>query len=317
MGQGYRTFIAKAVFDITTTRALIERLAIDQPLRRLRGWTEVREVPSEATFSRAFAEFADSALPSRLHEALLEKTVQEHLVGHVSRDSTAIEGREKPTPKPPPPAKPKRKRGRPRKGEQRPPKEPRRLERQQDMSLPEMLDDLPHDCDVGTKRNAKGHQESWIGYKLHIDAADGSIPISCILTSASVHDSQVAIPLATMTGARVTNLYDLMDCAYDAPEIKAHSESLGHVAIIDVNPRRDAERKQALKTEAQAQRTVGYEYPKDVRYHERSTVERVNGRLKDEFAARHVRVRGHAKVLCHLMFGILALTVDQLVRLLN
>ena len=30
-----------------------------------------------------------------------------------------------------------------------------------------MIDDLPHACEVGTKRNAKGYQESWIGYKLH------------------------------------------------------------------------------------------------------------------------------------------------------
>ena len=67
-----------------------------------------------------------------------------------------------------------------------------------------MLDDLPQSCAVGTKRNAKGYQESWIGYKLHIDAADGGIPLSCILTSASVNDSQVAIPLATMTAARGT-----------------------------------------------------------------------------------------------------------------
>ena len=42
----------------------------------------------------------------------------------------------------------------------------------------------------------------------------------------------------------------------------------------------------------------------------------VNTRLKDEFGGRNVRVRGHAKVLCHLMFGILALTVDQLMRLI-
>ena len=233
---------------------------------------------------------------------------------HLSRDSTAIEGREKPTPKPKLAAKPKRKRGRPRKGEQRPPKEPRRLERQQEMSLPEMLDDLPGECDIGVKRNAKGHQGFWIGYKLHVDVADGGIPISCILSSASLHDSQVAIPLATMSAARVTNLYDLMDSAYEAPEIRQHSESLGHVAIIDVNPRRCAERKQQLKTETQAQRTVGYVYPKQRRYRERSTVERLNSRLKDEFGARQVRVRGHAKVLCHLMFGILALTVDQLLH---
>ena len=155
-------------------------------------------------------------------------------------------------------------------------------------------------------------------YKLHIDAADGGIPLSCILTSASVNDSQVAIPLATMTAERVTNLYDLMDAAYDAAEIRAHSESLGHVPIIDVNPRNNsATFKQELKQEAKAKRTLGQPYAKDVRYRERSTVERVNGRLKDEFGARQVRVRGHSKVLCHLMFGVLALTVDQLLRLVN
>ena len=118
-----RAFIAKAVFQIDTTRALLERLANDRALRRLCGWESIRAIPSEATFSRAFAGFAEGALPSRLHEALIEHTMQEQLVGHVSRDATAIEGREKATPKPQQPAKPKRKRGRPRKGEERP-KEP-------------------------------------------------------------------------------------------------------------------------------------------------------------------------------------------------
>ena len=185
------------------------------------------------------------------------------------------------------------------------------------MTLPQMLADLPQVCDVGSKRNAKGHQQSWVGYKLNIDAADGGIPLSCILTSASLHDSQVAIPLATMTATRVTNLYDLMDSAYDAAEIRAYSESLGHVPIIDVNPRRDAALKWELKREAQANRSAGHVPAKQVRYRERSTVERVNSRLRDEFGGRQIRVRGHAKVLCHLMFGILALTVDQLLHLVN
>lgn len=43
-------------------------------------------------------------------------------------------------------------------------------------------------------------------------------------------------------------------------------------------------------------------------------VERVNGRLRDEFGGRHVRVRGNPKVRCHLIFGMLALTVDRLMR---
>ena len=46
-------------------------------------------------------------------------------------------------------------------------------------------------------------------------------------------------------------------------------------------------------------------------------IRRVNGRLKDDFGARHLRVRGHKKVYAHLMFGVLALCVDQIVRLLN
>jgi hypothetical protein len=43
----------------------------------------------------------------------------------------------------------------------------------------------------------------------------------------------------------------------------------------------------------------------------------VNDGLKDDFGGRYVRVRGHAKVLCHLMFGILALTINQLMRLVD
>ena len=51
-------------------------------------------------------------------------------------------------------------------------------------SLAEMKADLPKVCNVGTKRNSKGYKTTWIGYKFHIDASDGNIPISCLLTSA-------------------------------------------------------------------------------------------------------------------------------------
>jgi hypothetical protein len=225
-----RAFVAKAVLDLPTTSGLIERLAVDAVLRRLCGFERASEVPSESTFSRAFADFAASALPSRVHEALIKKTHKDRLVGHIARDATAIAAREKPVRAvPAAPAAPKRKRGRPKKGEVVAKSAPRRLERQASMTLAEMLAHLPTCCNVGTKRNAKGHTTSWIGYKLHIDTADGDIPISCLLTSASVHDSQVALPLATITADRVTNLYDLMDSAYDAPEISAKSRSLGHV----------------------------------------------------------------------------------------
>ena len=185
------------------------------------------------------------------------------------------------------------------------------------MTLEEMLADLPHHCDVGTKTNSKGFKESWIGFKFHVDAADGQIPISCILTSASTHDSQVALPLAAMTSQRVINLYDLMDAAYDAPIIRERSRLLGHVPIIDINPRRNAKLKEELRAEEKRLELLHIERPEDRRYKERTNVERVYARLKDEFGGRMIRVRGYAKLMTHLMFGILALTADQLMRLVT
>ena len=314
-----RAFVAKAVFNLATTRQLLDRLLADDLLRRLCGWESAAELPHESQFSRAFAEFAASQLPQRMHAALIEATQKERLIGHISRDSTAIEVREKPAPAAveiKPVAADKRKPGRPKKGEIVPPPEPRRIDRQREMTLDQMLGELPRLCNAGAKRNSKGYTKSWIGYKLHIDAADGQIPISCILTSASLHDSQAAIPLAEMTARRVTNLYDLMDSAYDAEAIHLHLRSLGRVAIIDRHPHGRAELKAELEAEQRRRRLLAFSTAEDLRYRERTTVERVNARLKDEFGGRTVRVRGHLKVMCHLMFGILALTADQILRLI-
>ena len=306
-----RAFVAKAVFNIPTTAHLIERLRHDKTLRRLCGWHRLGAVPGAHTFSRAFAEFAACELPSRMHEALIVATHKDRLVGHISRDATAIEVREKPV-KVQAPKRCRRKRP-PRKGE--PGWESvRRLVRQPSMTLAEMLADLPRHCATGVKPNAKGHKTFWTGFKLHLDTADGGIPVTALLTAASLHDSQVAIPLMTMTSRRLVYLYELMDPAYAAPQIDASSRALGHIPIVPEQCRRDKDLKDEMIAEAKARRTINFQTAEQLRYCERTTAERVNGRLKDEFGARFVRVRGHAKVMCHLMFGVLALTVDQLMR---
>ena len=170
-------------------------------------------------------------------------------------------------------------------------------------------------CDVGSKKNSKGYKETWIGYKLHLDVACGQIPVSCMLTSASVHDSQVAIPLMTITGARVSYLYDLMDAAYDAAAIHDHSKALGHAPIIDRNYRAQHEAKAEWAKEVERMKLIHMPDPDDRLFDFRTMAERVNARLKDEFGARVVRVRGAIKVKCHLMFGVVALAVDQILRL--
>jgi hypothetical protein len=312
-----RAYVAKAVYDLPTTRLLIDVLKGDVRLRRICGWERRSDVPEEWTFSRAFAEFTAYQLPARLHEALVKTTLGDHLIGHISRDSTAIESREKPISKPKQLPKQPKKRGRPRKGEEAPVKDPTRIERQKTMSLKEMVAELPQPCDCGTKRNAKGYKESWIGYKLHIDTADGDIPVSAILTSASVHDGQVALPLAAMTAMRVTNLYDLMDSAYDDENIREASTALGHIAIIDINPRRDVDLAILIKDENKAKRVINHPFAEDIRYRQRSSAERINSQLKDNLGGTHIRVRGNPKVFTHLMFGLLSLTALQLMRLVT
>jgi len=299
-----RAFVAKAVFGFPHTRALLDRLQIDQVMRRVCGWERAAEVPDETIFSRAFAEFAQSELPQRVHEALIVRTQAERLVGHISRDSTAIEARQKAQPKPMVAAtRPAPRFRRRKKGEPKPLEQMTRLERQCSGSLTpaQMIAELPRGCDVGCKTNSNGHKYMWVGYKLHLDVADGQVPITCLLTAASLHDSQAAVPMAEITAKRVTNLYDLMDKGYESDLIRQHSEKLGHVPIVD-RQKRGSQDYQMAPHEA-------------ARFRERTAVERVCARLKDEFGAASVRVRGAAKVMAHLMFGILALTVDQLLRL--
>lgn len=293
-----RAFVAKAVYNMPTTRALIDQLQSSPVLRRLCGWEQQREIPHESTSSRAFAEFANSELPQRVHTAMIAQHRSDRLVGHIARDSTEIDAREKPVFPPKteakePSEKPKRKRGRPKKGEEPPPPEPTRIERQVALSAEAALAELPVVCDRGSKQDSKGYRHSWIGFKLHLDVADGDIPLSAVLTSVSLHDSQVAIPMAKVTASKVTYLYDLMDSAYDAKPIWDFSHSQGRVAIIDRNPRNGE------KIEMESARAR--------RYNQRSSVERVNARLKDDFGGRTVRVRGATKIMAHLMFGILAL----------
>ena len=113
------------------------------------------------------------------------------------------------------------------------------------------------------------------------------------------------------------NLYDLMDAAYDAPQIVLHSKNLGHVPIIAKNTRRNKKKRKECEAEAKALRTINWILPEKRRYNQRSSGERVNSRFKDDFGGRMVRVRGHAKVACHLMFGILALAADSILNLVR
>ena len=104
---------------------------------------------------------------------------------------------------------------------------------------------------------------------------------------------------------------------YDVKEITEYLVGLNHVPIIDANPRRNLDLQQNLKAESKARRVLNWKPAEAIRYNQRSSAERSNARLKDEFGARNLRVKGSKKVFCHLMIGVLVLSADQLLRLIT
>jgi hypothetical protein len=303
-----KAFVAKMVWNLPSTEELIAFLQASPSMRRLCGWEAQNDIPDRATFSRAFEQFAIGQLPQLAQSQLIKTHLGDRIIGHVSIDATAISARESIAKKEPTVAptqtKPTKKRGRPRKDEVQIPAPDKRLDLQGARSLEDNIADLPSFCDKGCKRNSQGYKETWKGYKLHIASTDFDIPICSILSTASLHDSQAAIPLMQKCKTLISNsLYDLCDAAYDAPQIHEFSRSLGHVPLIDPNPRRSSNPRTLDPHEKS-------------RFKERSSVERVNSNLKDNWGGRFVRVRGASKVACHLFFGLLALTADRLISIL-
>jgi Transposase DDE domain/Transposase domain (DUF772) len=298
-----RAFVAKAVLDIPTTEALIDRLQSDLSWRRSCGFQRVFAVPGAWTFSRAFAEFAAFNWPETTHHLLIGRPLGDQMIGHLLHEATPMEAREKPGSKPQPEPNVKRRRGRPRQGEERLPQPETVLEKQPHQPRDAMRANMPQAGAVGSQKNRQGHPESWIGDQRPIRTADGDLPLAAILRSASTHDRPVALPLLNLCDQRVTAFYALADSGYCRGIIREESRQWGPVPRIDHHPRR-GEKIEFLPHEAE-------------RYTARTGVERTNRDLKDHQGGRQVRVRGAVKVYAHLRYGILVIAAEQLLRLLN
>jgi len=292
-----KAYLAKSFFQIETNSDLRNRLQTDSTLKRICGFVGI---PSPATFSRRLKAFSDHHLLEQILYPMVREYHEGILVGHISRDSTAICAREKAINKKKEIIKPKRKRGRPRKGEVRQ-KEPTRLTRQLSMKSGKAYRELNSNCAWGCKKNSQGKQQYWKGYKLHLDVTDMGLPTAALVTGANVHDSQVSIPLEKITEKNLTHLYSVMDAAYDAPEIRLYSETQGRVALIDHNKRRGELREPMDPAMKQ-------------RYKIRSTVERANAHLKDWLWPAKIMVRGYSKVNFTLMAGVLCLAVMKILQ---
>lgn len=348
-----RAFLAKTILKIPTTTGLYERLRVDGALRRLCGWEAAplpprvqrsgltqsgtvvrvkrrgkrrharRGVPSEATFSRAFAAFAAAHVLDLVHAQRVQEYMGDEVWEHGAIDGTAISAFERPAPQPPRPKEPPKKRGPKKQDELAPaPPTPTRLQAQRaETDLAKILAELPILCDKSGKKNSKGDTEWWTGYKMSLLTVDGDIPVAALTTSASMHDSGAAIPLMRMGAQRgLVILYDVMDAAYDAKEIVAESKALGPMPIIDPNIRSGAvkaehDRLANMDCSRVAIDRALLDPDRRRRFKSRTAAERVNARLKEDPGVRLVRLRGHAKVHALLMTGVLVVFAKALLCL--
>lgn len=312
--QTARAFIAKIVFKIQYTKQLVERLKLDEQMRIICGWNSAASIPSEARFSRAFKEFAEINLPDRVHEALIRGVYKGQIVGQIVKDSTPIEAREKALKKAS--VKERQKLKNKKRTEKRRGKLNRRQRQLKAETLDEMLQELPVACDKGMKTSAQGYTMIWKGYKLHAALDDHCVPIAGVLTSASLHDCEAAIPLATKTKQRVDNFYDVMDAAYDHVEIREHSISLGHHPVIDKRPNSKKE-KEEKNRQKKGSKLLNFKTAEEKRYAQRFPTERFNGLYKDFAGGRHIFYRGYLKISCHVLFGMLTVAAKTIIKLLE
>lgn len=316
-----RAFIAKSVYNIQTTRDLIDRLHSDKILRVLCGWRYKNDIPSESKFSRVFKELSELKIAQKTHQKFIEEYLSDTIFIYNASDSTKIPLREKAV-KVEKEKKSIKKRGRTKKGETKEPKLPTILQQQEQMtSTQEMLALISTKCGVGIKQNSKGNREIWIGGKLHVSVVDGDIPITAFYSGANIHDSSAALPLMNETSKRVSYLHDLQDGAYDSEIIRNFSKKLGHKPIIDINPKNSSilrDTIELIKDEKQKFEFFNLQQPSDVHhYNQRSMVERVNKYLKDDFGCNTIYYQGATKVASVLAFGILSICIHQSLKLLT
>ncbi|MFA6764744.1 MAG: transposase [Sphaerochaetaceae bacterium] len=300
--RGRNGYALASILGIMLLKLLYQQRTMKQTLLllhengNLKDMLAITEVPSEATVSRLSREVEQIVPPSSLHGRVVQayaKSLDRLAVGHLSIDSTVVEAREKPVRTRVPKAKPPKKRGRKAKGsldeqqhrERQAQQEQERIAYLQE-SFETSLGKLELRCSVTAKQNSKGKKQWFIGYKAHLATDDHGVPMSFAVTGASVHDSQVAVPLMKKTRETADFLYALLDKGYISPVINDYVGMIGRKAIID---RRAYKGVVADPLDQASQQ----------RYGARTTVERTNSELKDGYLPDVIYKRG-----CHARYEI-------------
>ena len=339
-----RSLMVRIMEKIPTQKALINRLKSDLRLKLSVGFLYSEAIPSEATYSRVMAILASNlSVIEQMNQSLLQLINEELDIfeENVAIDVTAIEARTKPV-----------------KTEN--PKLPSTKE-QRTLAKEELRTLIPTYPAWGVKKNSKGKNDFWFGYKGTLAVSTKNQYILCMdIASAFASDVSLAIPTIRQTAPLLSTkkepTYFSFDKGYDAQEIYQEVHDLGFEPIIPLKsvPKNDGEvddyyaptcllehsyqydsydsRYGALKYvqpknhcqncplqhEGLCQKVIKikqmndprkYNHPArgtktwETKYKERSSVERVNAYLKENYQLNDTRFykSAHAIVFYHLI----------------
>ena len=209
-GAMIQSLIARIVERIPTIKDLVKRLVHDPLFRLDCGFLVSDVVPSEASYSRMMQVISDSEVVDESNDTLIQLAISEGFLDdeHVGFDATHFESRDaaKPTEKKEPKAP--KKRGRKSKAEREAwlveeaekasnlRTYEKELKEQVDIPLEVLWKDTPLEPNWGVKKNSDGKNVFWYGFKGHLAVSTKSqYIVARIMTSASVSDSKLAIPL--------------------------------------------------------------------------------------------------------------------------
>lgn len=201
----FRALIGKLIYGISNNVKLVERLNSDLRFRYDCGFDIIKRPPSESTFSRFFAQIAEDEVLQKFFDQLVKDCLKSEMIKttNLAIDSSEIDAYEKTVPK------------------------------------SKCPDDGKH-ANWGAKRDSKGNQITWFGYKIHacVDA-DSELPIAITVTPASNHDSTETIPLLDKTTKIAPKPdYVMLDMGYDQKDIYEYiHHKLQAQAIIPLNKR--------------------------------------------------------------------------------
>jgi transposase len=159
------------------------------------------------------------------------------------------------------------------------------------------------------KRDTTGKLKYYFGYKLHILAdTEHELPIVAKVTTASTHDVRVATPLlsqARFTYSKFHPEYVICDAGYSSKRLRqVIKRQYRAEPIIKVNPTH----KKALFVETKEWKEI---------YNRRTSIERLNSRLKGYRRLNNITVRRIRKVTVHCFISLIVVQAQALHSVLN